>query len=112
MTDEIMSLVHERQQARYKHQDIDTVEDINVGTFRNAEVSGIKALAVVVYDMTTKNHPEWFVARIFDNGNPTNFYILRKTYERITEDIKKAFPQLIPFKPGAEDDKVILQVWM
>lgn len=110
--DRVMELAKELQNKRYSHQDVDHIEDINVGTFKNADVLDIKILAVVVYDMTTKDHPEWFVARIFDNGNPTNFYILRKTYEQITEDIKKAFPQLIPFKPGAEDDNVILQVWM
>lgn len=66
MTDEIMSLVHERQQMRYKHQDADVQEDINAGTFKNADISGIKALAVVVYDITTKDKPGWYVARIFD----------------------------------------------
>lgn len=112
MTDKIMEMLHVRQNERYEYQDIGVIEDVNVGTFAKADISRIGVLAVVIYDMTTKDHPEWFVARIFDNGNPTNFYILRKTYEQITEDIKKAFPQMIPFKPGAEDDKVILQVWM
>lgn len=111
-----MRLVHERQQARlqetYKRQDIKEAGEINVGTFKNADLSGIKALAVVVYDITTKDKPGWYVARIFAEGRPTNCHICRRTYEEVTEDIKKAFPQLIPFKPGAEDDKVILQVWM
>lgn len=110
--DRVMELVKELQNKRYSHQDVDHIEDINIGTFKNADVSDIKILAVVVYDITTKDKPGWYVARIFAEGRPTNCHICRRTYEEVTEDIKKAFPQLIPFKPGAEDDKVILQVWM
>lgn len=114
MTDEIMRLVYVRQQERYRQQDTGEAEDINVGTFKNTDVSNIRGLAVVVYDITTKDKPGWYVARIFDFkiGCPTDCYICRRTYEEITRDIMQAFPGLIPYPRGAEDNKVILEVWM
>lgn len=110
--DRVMELAKELQNKRYSHQDVDIQEDINVGTFKNADVSGIKALAVVVYDITTADKPGWYVARIFAEGRPTNCHICRRSYEEITKDITQAFPKLIPFPRGAEDDKVIIEVWM
>lgn len=114
MTDEIMSLVHKRQQMRYKHQNADVQEDINAGTFKNADISGIKALAVVVYDITTKDKPGWYIARIFDadSGKPTNYHICRRTYEEIAQDIIRAFPGLISFPRGTEDEPQIIEVWL
>lgn len=112
MTDKVMDILHEKQRERYKSQDIDVQEDINIGTLTKADTSQIRLLAVVVYDTTTKDHPGWYVARIFDGGKPVNCYILRKSYKEIKDDIMKAFPTLIPFNPGAEDDKVILKIWL
>ena len=110
--DRVMELAKELQNKPYSHQDVDIQEDINVGTFKNADISGIKALAVVVYDITTKDKPGWYVARIFNGGQATNCHILRRKYEEIAEDIQKAFPALVPFDPGAEDDKVIIKIWL
>lgn len=112
--DEIMGLAKKLQNERYKNQDAETIEDINVGTFLNADTSDIRMLAVVVYDITTKDKPGWYVARIFDfaSGNSMNCYICRRTYEETVQDIMKAFPQLVPFPRGAEDDKSIIEVWM
>lgn len=112
--DEIMELAKKLQNERYKHQDAETIEDINAGTFANADVSDIKVLAVVVYDITMKDKPGWYVARIFDFdcGKPANCHICRRTYEETAQDIMKAFPQLVPFQREAEDDKSIIEVWM
>lgn len=112
--DRVMKLAKELQNKRYSHQDVDHIEDINVGTFKNADVSDIKILAVVVYNITTKDKPGWYIARIFDfdNGKPANCHICRRSYEEITENITQAFPHLIPFPRGAEDEPQIIEVWM
>lgn len=110
--DNVMKLVKELQNERYRHQNVDIPEDINVGIFTRTDVSGIKHPVIVVYDTTTKDHPGFYTARLFNMNTPTNCYILRKKLEEITEDLMKSFPGMIPFAPGADDDKVILQVWM
>lgn len=107
-----MQLARKLQSERYKHLSEDEQKDINVGTFTKFDVSDIRNLVVVVYDITTTDKTNWYTARIFDCDKPTPFHILRMSYDEIAEEIKKAFPQLIPFSPGADDDKAILKIWL
>lgn len=44
MTDEIMEMLHVRQNERYEYQDIGVIEDVNVGTFAKADISRIGVL--------------------------------------------------------------------
>lgn len=112
--DKVMELAKELQRERYKYQDKNMLEDVNIGTFVKADISAIKVPVIVVYDTTKEDTTGWYVACIFDfsNGKPTEYYIRRRTHEEIMQDILNAFPELKSFPRGAEDDKSILEVWM
>lgn len=97
--------------AKFIHRTSAAVSDVNIRTFGNADLSGITMPMIAVY-RNPADYPGWFVARVFDHGQPLNIHIRRRRIEEIRADIIKTFPGMIPFAPGADDDKVILQVWM
>lgn len=85
--------------------------DVNIRTFRNADLSGITMPMIAVYK-NPADYPGWFVARVFDHGRPLNIHIRRRTVEEIRADIIRRFPGMIPFAPGAEDDSHIVETWI
>lgn len=56
--------------------------------------------------------PGKFIARVFDGTKPTNTAITRETVEEIREDIKKAFPSMLPFARNKEDNKSVVESWI
>lgn len=87
------------------------VSDVNIRTFGNADLSGITMPMIAVY-RNPADYPGWFVARVFDHGQPLNIHIRRRKIEEIHADIIKTFPGMIPFAPGAEDDSCIVETWV
>lgn len=85
--------------------------DVNIRTFRNADISGITMPCVTVY-ASPSDYPGWYVARLFDLGHPLNVHIRRRTVEEIRADIIRRFPGMIPFAPGADDDTCIVETWI
>nr|DAN69511.1 MAG TPA: hypothetical protein [Caudoviricetes sp.] len=87
------------------------VSDVNIRTFGNADLSGITMPMIAVY-RNPADYPGWFVARVFDHGQPLNIHIRRRKIEEIHADIIKTFLGMIPFAPGAEDDSCIVETWV
>lgn len=97
--------------AKFIHRTSAAVSDVNIRTFGNADLSGITMPMIAVY-RNPADYPGWFVARVFDHGQPLNIHIRRRKIEEIRADIIKAFPGMIPFAPGAEDDSCIVETWV
>ena len=94
--------------AKFIHRTSAAVSDVNIRTFGNADLSGITMPMIAVY-RNPADYPGWFVARVFDHGQPLNIHIRRRRIEEIRADIIKTFPGMIPFAPGAEDDSCIVE---
>lgn len=97
--------------AEFLHRTSAAVSDVNIRTFGNADLSGITMPMIAVYK-NPADYPGWFVARVFDHGQPLNIHIRRRRIEEIHADIIKTFPGMIPFAPGAEDDSHIVETWV
>ena len=97
--------------AKFLHRTSAAVSDVNIRTFGNADLSGITMPMIAVYK-NPADYPGWYVARVFDHGQPLNVHIRRRRIEEIHADIIKTFPGMIPFAPGAEDDPCIVETWV
>lgn len=93
--------------AKFLHRTSAAVSDVNIRTFGNADLSGITMMMIAVY-----KNPGWYVARVFDHGQPLNVHIRRRRIEEIHADVIKTFPGMIPFAPGADDDSHIVETWV
>ena len=97
--------------AKFLHRTPVAVSDVNIRTFGNADLSGITMPMIAVYK-NPADYPGWYVARVFDHGQPLNVHIRRRRIDEIRTDIIKTFPGMIPFASGAEDDSHIVETWV
>lgn len=75
-------------------------------SIKEVDLSGLKLPVIAIYD-----HPEDYVARVFDTDRPTDTIILKPTLAAVQEDIRDN-TNMVFFARGAEDDKCIVGAWM
>lgn len=81
-----------------------------VDSLSQVDMSGLKFPQVAVY-FHPDDFPEDCVARVFDNGQPTNVIMLRGSVWELEYDIRTN-TNLAFFKRGAEDVPELVGVWM
>lgn len=82
-----------------------------VRSFTEVDTSKLKQPIICVFNRPL-DYPEKCIARIFEGTKPTNTVITRETVEEIREDIKKAFPSMLPFARCKEDHKSVVESWI
>lgn len=70
-------------------------------SIREVDLSRFQFPQVAVFDKP-EDYPDKAVARIFDNGKPTNIVIIADDTKKLRDDIRK-YTNLVCFGRGAED---------
>lgn len=63
----------------------------------------------VIYDHP-KDHPDYFIARLWKNNEPTTNYIASTSYEVIEQQMLKY--GFVKLQSHESDDPVIMEVWL
>lgn len=84
--------------------------DRQVKSAAEIDFSGLICPMIVVY-RSPRDYPGRYAARVFDMDKPTNAILVQKSLDELQRDIKEHTGKF--FIPrSAEDDKVILGVWI
>lgn len=81
-----------------------------VHTFAMVDLSDIRFPIIAIYEKP-RDYPEWFVARVWNDKNPTDTIMLKRDLCEIREDIKKNFPWMVRLMRAKNDDPCIVETW-
>lgn len=85
------------------------MQDKRIETIQQAEMEGLTTPVIAIYDHPD-DYRDYYVARIFDAGKPTNVIMLADTREELETDIQE-YTDMLFLAPGADDDPKLIGVW-
>ena len=84
--------------------------NVVVKSIREVDLSVFQFPQVAVF-CKPLDYPDKAVARVFDNGKPTNIVMIADKPEVLRKDIREN-TSLVWFKRGEEDDKSLMGVYL
>lgn len=85
-------------------------KDVIVKSMKDVDLTSLKFPQVVIYHKPD-DWPENCIARVFDNGRPTNMIMVECCVWNLQYDIKKS-TNLVFVERGKDDDPAIVGVWL
>jgi hypothetical protein len=77
--------------------------------FSMVDVSDLLVPMIIVYDDSTSDYPNRYVARLFDRDFRTNCVVVKVSHE----EILKVIPEhMVKLQRNKFDDPVIVEVWV
>lgn len=86
------------------------MHNVEVKSIRDVDLSVLQLPQVAVYNRPD-NYPDKAVARVFDNGKPTNIIMLADNPNDLRWDIRK-YTKLVWFPRGKEDVPALVGVYL
>ena len=87
-------------------------KDAILTSLKQVDFSRYKLPACVIYNDTTNDYPGKFLVRVYEEGKPTNIIVVKSTLQEICDDTREYFPGVTFIPAAAEDDPVIIGVYM
>jgi hypothetical protein len=83
--------------------------DVILDYFNTETLNQCRVALITVYDCTTKDYPNKYIARLFDINKPTKFIMMSDSLE----DLRSLIPEYMHrMNRRLEDDPVILEIFL
>jgi hypothetical protein len=83
--------------------------DVILDYFNTETLNQCRVALITVYDKTTSDYPNKYIARLFDVNKPTKFILVKDSLE----DLKSLIPDYMHgMNRRSNDDPVILEIYL